>query len=116
MKCLMIKPEYLSQIMAGEKDVEYRTWSTNYRGDILLGCSSTRYSNSYVAGVATLTDCYFDASQNVFCWVLDDIRVIKPIKVTGKVRLFDTDIEDYEELDSEEDVDKAYDEATWIAK
>ena len=104
------------EFLDGEKNVEYRTWKTDYRGDILLAACATPYTHGFVACVANLKDIKYDNTEKIYAWVLDDIRVVKPIKVVGKVRLFDTDIEQYEELDSDEAVDAAYAEATWIEK
>lgn len=41
MKALSVKQPYASLISDGEKDVELRTWTTDYRGPILI-CSSSK--------------------------------------------------------------------------
>ena len=41
MKVLTIKQPYASLIMAGIKKYEFRTWKTNYRGEVLIHSSKT---------------------------------------------------------------------------
>ncbi len=42
MRCLTIKPQWAMLIWGRQKTVEIRTWSTAYRGDILITSSSNR--------------------------------------------------------------------------
>lgn len=117
MKCLMIKPEYVSEIMGGEKDEEYRSWSTNYRGEFLIGCSSTKQSNAFIAGVAFLKDVFFDEDNKIYVWVLDNIRAVKPIPIKGRLRLFESGIDTYEVISTDDEINAAYNEAEkWIVK
>ena len=111
MKCLMIKPEPLEEILELEKEIEYRTWSTQYRGDIFLGCSATKNSKGFLAAVARIDACIFNRYDQIYQWYLKDIRIIKPIPIKGRLRLFETGIEDYEILSTPEQVEKAYKEA-----
>lgn len=39
MKAISIQQPYAHWILLGEKEYEYRTWSTDHRGDLLI-CSS----------------------------------------------------------------------------
>jgi len=41
MKALSISPEYALEILAGRKTIEYRSWKTNHRGDLLI-CSTVK--------------------------------------------------------------------------
>ena len=50
MKALSIKEPYISEIISGEKTMEYRSWPTKHRGDLLL-CGSASPKGDY-AGVA----------------------------------------------------------------
>ena len=111
MKCLMMKPEYVGQILDGQKDIEYRTWSTNYRGEIFIACTATRYAKGYIAGVVTIKDCIYDDISEVYEWQLTNIKGVKPIPIKGRLRLFETGIDTYEVLHTEEDVIRAYSEA-----
>ena len=51
MKALSIHPTYTMDIFMGEKNIEYRTWSTDYRGDLLI-CASSQKEPGYVCGYA----------------------------------------------------------------
>ena len=119
MKCLMIKPWFVVDILEGFKTVEYRTWSTKYRGDFFIGSSSTEDTRSYLAAVASLDDITFNEEDNIYEWHLSNVREIKPIPIRGQLRLFECGIDDYEELDNltEEECDAVWAEAEkWISK
>lgn len=107
MKALSVYPVYAYHIAAGNKTVECRSWSTDYRGDILI-CSTKShaiYNNvNYPAGhalcVARLVDCVpFTKTHHKgshlaeppvggYAWLLDDVRLVKPFKAKGQQRLF----------------------------
>lgn len=71
MKVITIKEPYASLIAEGYKEYEFRTWKTNYRGDILIHAAKTsnkeninrfkdrnlEYKNGYIIAKAKLTDC-----------------------------------------------------------
>lgn len=119
MKALMLKPEFVADILDGIKTEEYRSWSTDYRGDLLIGCTATKYSRSYLAALVTVIDCRYDAQEKIYVWRLDNVRAIKPLPITGKMRIFDTNIqpEDIVLLNTEKEVNEAYDDADkWIIK
>ena len=119
MKCLMIKPEYVDLILGGEKDVEYRSWTTQYRGDFFIGCTATTYSNSFLCCVASLDEITFNEDENIYEWHLSNIRGIKPLPVKGQLRLFECGIDDYEVINDlpEEEIEKIYlDADKWIQK
>lgn len=110
MKCLVIKPEYVIEILEGRKDIEYRSWPTKHRGDIFIACSATKYSKGFIAGVVNITDCTYDDIDCVYEWHLADIRGVRPIPIVGKLRLFETGIDTYEVLHTDEDIERAYKE------
>lgn len=115
----MIKPEFVDLIVGGEKDIEYRSWSTSHRGDFLIGCTQTEVSNSFICAVASLDDVTFNAEQNIYEWHLSHVRCIKPLPVKGQLRLFECGIDTFEVIDDlpEAEVDAIYDEADkWIQK
>ena len=71
MKCLCIRQPYASGIALGIKNIEARSWQTDYRGPVLLCTSKTieekyaelvkgnaeLYPTGAAIGVATLCDC-----------------------------------------------------------
>lgn len=59
MKALSIYPEPVMEIFMGDKMIEYRTWQTDYRGDLLICAGSKRepgYVNGYAWFVVSLLD------------------------------------------------------------
>lgn len=47
MKCLSIRQPWASMIVSGIKDVENRTWYSNYTGDLLIHSSKTIDKKAY---------------------------------------------------------------------
>ncbi len=108
MKALSIHPDYAMGIMIGNKTVECRTWSTDYRGDLLI-CSTAKKLKDTIPGhalcVANLADVvpfekkHLDAAMmptsdyrpGLFAWILDNVRVIRPIPLKGKLSLWNYD-------------------------
>lgn len=108
MKALSIHPYYAMAIVAGQKNIEVRTWKTEYRGDILI-CSTNRKLHGTIAGhalgIVTLKDIrplkredcpaalitaqQYKELENAYAWVLDYNRLIKPVPVKGKLSLWD---------------------------
>lgn len=41
MKALSVRGDYIMDMIAGKKKIEYRTWKTNYRGPLLM-CSTAK--------------------------------------------------------------------------
>lgn len=119
MKALMIKPEYVAEIISGDKKVEYRSWPTNYRGDILIGCTATRTTRGYLAAVVEITDCRYDKCYGVYAWSLRNVRCIEPMPIRGQLRLFETGINmsDVRIIETDDEINEAYDKAEeWIVK
>ncbi len=109
MKALTLSPGWAMLVMVGQKTIEHRTWKTNYRGDILI-CSSAKKMEGCISGhalaVAELVDIepfskkHFDGScmdwipdPNGFAWIFDNIRLIRPVPVKGKLGLFNVDVD-----------------------
>jgi hypothetical protein len=105
MKALSVKQPWANAIAAGEKSIETRTWSTDYRGELLI--VSSKLPNIEPAGcavaIATLIDCrpmsVLDepAAQcrrypGAVAWVLQNIRRLHPFPVRGQTGLYDVDI------------------------
>lgn len=128
MKALTISQPYASLIADGEKWIENRTWSTNYRGPLAIhaGLGSrylsktelAEYPTGLVIAIADLTACvnveeirernnipipipgtditWLEASlhehtEGPFCWVLENVRKIEPVRATGKQGLWEWD-------------------------
>ena len=91
MKALSIWPEYATEIAMGWKTIEYRSWKTNYRGDIVI-CSSARKQKGFVPGHALCIVEIVDIEEygdKDYGWVLDNIRMIKPFPVKGQLHLWE---------------------------
>lgn len=110
MKALSNEPYYAMQIFAKTKDVEVRTWKTDYRGDILICSTNKREVNTIpghalcvvrVADIVPLQKMHlkramlpstFDVSGK-YAWILSDLRYIVPFAVKGKLSLWECDHE-----------------------
>ena len=107
MKALSVKQPWANRIATGGKTIELRTWRTGYRGRLLI-CSSKRpviEPAGCAVAVVDLVRCRImrpedeEASQSdyhpgAWCWVLDNVRPIKPIPVKGALGIFDCPIEE----------------------
>ncbi len=123
MKALNVRQPWAWMIACGYKTIETRTWSTKYRGDILIVASKKRMSKvtekafientgyrlfeiEYGAGicVADLFDCRImtgedeplaccDLYKGAFAWYLRNIRHISPFPVKGRLGLYDIEVE-----------------------
>lgn len=106
MKALSIHPYYAAAIVTGNKTIEVRSWSTDYRGDILICSTAKKYHDTIPAhalGVVSLVDVVpfekkhlekalmlkEDFKPGLFAWVLDENRLIEPIPIKGKLSLWD---------------------------
>ena len=108
MKALSIHPYFAMSIAFGIKTVENRTWTTNYRGDILICSTAKKYKDTipgHALCVVTLKDivpmkkkhlkaaALFDDeyNPNSYAWILENVRFIKPFPVKGKLSLWECD-------------------------
>ncbi|MBB1080065.1 ASCH domain-containing protein [Limosilactobacillus sp. STM2_1] len=98
MKALSIRPEYAMEILNGVKTEEYRSWTTHYRGDLLI-CNSAKKTPGAVAGyalcVVKITDIVKrdDGDGPYYAWKIAAFEQggsywINPIKVKGQLKLF----------------------------
>lgn len=118
MKALSLKQPYASFIAIGKKTIETRTWSTNYRGKLLIAASKSMDKNySYpnflsiglpfgkALAVVELVDCrpmkkedeesaMYPYRSGLYAWILSDIKKIEPFPVKGQLRLFEVDYKD----------------------
>ena len=110
MKALSIHPEYAMNIIKGLKTIEVRTWTTKYRGDILI-CSTAKKGrgliDGHALGVVTLSDIVpmrreharaamvspYEDWTGCYAWVLKNPRPINPFPMKGKLSLWECDHE-----------------------
>lgn len=116
MKALSVKQPWASLAAAGHKQIECRTWRTNYRGPLLI-CSSKgdfEINDGLIApggmalGVVELLDVrrmtkadldsaflpdewHADALKG-FAWVLRKQYEIVPVPIKGRLNLFEADV------------------------
>lgn len=109
MQALSIRQPWASLIASGRKTIEVRSWSTKYRGPLLI-CAGKKPHDGLPTGVALATvdllDCRpfrrgedetaacCDADAGDFAWMLGDVRAITPLPVSGKLGLFDVPLPD----------------------
>lgn len=99
-----MKQPWANMIAAGEKTIETRTWSTDYRGMLLIVSSKTPRIDpaGFALAVAELAECrpmtakdQLDACcaiyPGAFAWVLRNVRKIKQFPVRGQLGLFDVE-------------------------
>jgi hypothetical protein len=103
MRALSIAPEYVDEIYLGKKNIEYRTWYTPHRGDLLICATQWRDMqghkyHGHAAYVVTLADVV--KADGVYEWWLEGLRKIRPFMVKGKQRLFDVDDDLIEYIDN----------------
>ncbi|MGA3208034.1 MAG: ASCH domain-containing protein [Syntrophales bacterium] len=102
MKALSVKQPWANMIASGEKTIETRKWSTNYRGSLLIVSSKSPQIEQvgYAIATAKLVDCrpMTKKDEEETCcvwypgaraWVLTNITKIKPFPVRGQLGIFD---------------------------
>lgn len=106
-KALSILPEFAADIFDGFKTIEWRSWKTDYRGDLLI-CASSRKLKGCISGYAlcmvTLKDIVpftrkhlngalmdFVPNPPGYAWILDNVRLVKPFPYKGKLHIYDVD-------------------------
>lgn len=107
-KALSVRNPYANDIFCDYKKYEFRTWSTNYRGDLLI-CSTANPKIigticGYALCVVRLNDVIEVTAKNykdfnldekpegkLYAWQLTDNRLIMPFAVKGKLNFFDVD-------------------------
>ena len=117
MKALSVKQPWANMITCGDKTVETRTWSTNYRGELLIVASNNidkRIAPRYLAAfgvqpqgkaiaIVELVDCrlmrkedeslaVYPHKSGLYAWVLKNIRKIIPFPVRGRFGLYEVEI------------------------
>lgn len=91
MKALSIRPPWADLILSGQKDIENRTWRTNYRGPLLI------HSEGAIKGRVDLIDIVSESESPWFTgpwgWVFKNpVRFKTPIKCRGRLSIFEIEI------------------------
>jgi hypothetical protein len=90
-KALSVKQPWASRIASGEKTVEYRSWATRYRGDILIVASKSPVAKGLPSGMAlcivSLDDC-LRLPGGGYGWQLSNVRAVAPFPVRGSLGLY----------------------------
>lgn len=104
MKAISIKQPYASLISENKKIFEIRSWPIKHRGKILICSTKLPFIKDKLCGyalcVCKIEDCrpmsildaekaYVTYKKGFFCWVLKDIKLIKPFKIIGQQGLYD---------------------------
>jgi hypothetical protein len=113
LRCLAIRQPWAWAVVAGAKDVENRSWKTDYRGPVVIQASSTKavvnglakkhklrpreFSYGALIGIADLVDIVplseeFEANPWAWgshCWIFRNARAFRrPIPLKGKLNLY----------------------------
>ncbi|MFW9872646.1 MAG: ASCH domain-containing protein [Candidatus Thorarchaeota archaeon] len=103
MKALSIRQPFATLILEELKDIEHRSYSTNYRGDFIIhssknpftefmkeyGFNNINFPNGYLLGIVELYDVKQIAEKS-FAWYLRFMRKFKkPIPYKGKLNFFE---------------------------
>lgn len=110
MKAISIRNPWAHMILCEEKPYEFRSWRTDYRGDLLICSSANPKVKNTIMGhalcVVRLNDIIEVTAKNyrdfglsrsdlsdgkLYAWQLTDVRAIKPVPVKGKLNFFNVD-------------------------
>lgn len=96
-RCLSVRQPFAEQIATGEKPEEYRSWSTKYRGPLLIVSALTTVDlngedeERLPRGVAVCFVELVDLTWTIggdWAWQLRRPARVKPFAVKGKLGLF----------------------------
>ena len=129
MKALSIHPVYAMSIVAGQKTIECRTWTTSYRGDLLICSTAKKEKGSipgHALGVVSLEDIVPFERKHLkgammdsfgpgeYAWILSNPRPIKPFPVKGKLSLWTCEHEvEYLPIPKNEKEDEEFGRIYW---
>lgn len=107
MKALSVRSPWAELIHDGKKTIETRTWSTKYRGALLLCCSKKPLSvlSGKAFACAELVECRRMVEEDVeaarcavypraFSWILANVRSVNPFPIKGQLGLFEVELPD----------------------
>src|SRR4051812_45612035 len=87
MKALTLRPEYAHEVLAGQKTEEYRSWSTSYRGLLVIHSGKP---NGCLLCVVDLVDVVPDVYEG-YVWLLANVRPVERVLVKGQLGLWNID-------------------------
>ena len=93
-KALSVRGDFIMDMIAGKKKIEYRTWKTNYRGPILMCSTAKKVAGAapgYAICVVNLKSIQYFTLEGFYHWNIELANVIKPIHVKGQLKLFNVD-------------------------
>ena len=94
MKALSVRGDFIMDMIAGKKKIDYRTWKTNYRGPILMCSTAKKVAGAapgYAICVVNLKSIQYFPLEGFYHWNIELANVIKPIHVKGQLKLFNVD-------------------------
>ena len=101
MKALTVRQPHAGRIVSGTKPVEYRTWSTAYRGLLVIHAAKALDEHDCQAGVTYDVSCIVGAVDLVdvrdlgggeWGWVLARPRLLlEPVDCSGRLGLWDVE-------------------------
>ena len=117
MKAISLKQPWASLVAIGKKTIETRTWSTNYRGDLLIVSSKTMDKNfplknfsevffeipfGETLAIVNLVDCRPMRKEDedlacckiyagAYAWIFSKVIKIDPFTIRGNLGLWNTD-------------------------
>lgn len=90
MKALSVRQPYASQIVAGKKRVEYRSWETSYRGRLWIHASSRGEGSGLprggIIGSVIVYACV--PCGGLWAWRLRDPCPCRFVSCRGQCRIF----------------------------
>lgn len=93
-KALSVRGDFIMDMIAGKKKIEYRTWKTNYRGPILMCSTAKKVAGAapgYAICVVNLKSIQYFPLEGFYHWNIELANVIKLIHVKGQLKLFNVD-------------------------
>lgn len=94
MKALSVRGDYVMDMITGKKKIEYRTWSTKYRGPLLMCSTAKKVAGAapgYAVCVVNLKSIEWDDFDDCFHWIIELQDLIEPVPVKGQLKLFNVD-------------------------
>lgn len=89
LRALTVRQPYAGEILAGSKREEYRSWSTAYRGDLLITASANpRTQGPYGCTFCVVRLAAVEGLNDDWTWFLEDPRPVTQKPVLGKLKLW----------------------------
>lgn len=76
MRCLAVQQPWAWTLISGAKDIENRTWSTDYRGPVVILASGTKARVNYLARLKGFPKAPVDFTYGALIGVVDVIDVV----------------------------------------